>query len=162
MIKSEHALSPDDRLLDASMSNAAALNNGTSSPMQQLHASATELYALAYRLYEHGNYRKAADIFHVLTRLQSHKTAYWLGLAAAQQMQHLYAAALETYAVAALLELENPYIHFHAAGCCFSMGAIEKGLQALQAAELVANGRAEYTELCAQLALMREVQNSTT
>ena len=124
---------------------------------QQLLERFCEIYEVAYALYEHGHYQKAMDFFHVLTRLQSQNASYWLGLAATQQMLQLYQEALDSYSVAALLDCENPAVHFYAAGCCLSMGDIQKGLQAMTTAELFAQGKPEYASLIVQIAIIREV-----
>ncbi len=42
--------------------------------------------------------------------------------------------ALHAWAMAALLKKEDPYPHFHAAECCFSLGHYEDAVKALREA----------------------------
>lgn len=123
---------------------------------QQLSEGLDNLYTFAYHFYDHGKYQRAADFFYVLTRLNNQDQTYWLGLAAAQQMLKQYEKALDSYSIAALLDPENPTVHFYAAGCFFSLGNVEKGLQALEAAELVGQGQSKHKMLISQLALIRQ------
>lgn len=149
---------PLEQLLAAAATQSSACQKG--GIHAQLSEKLSDLYALAYQCYEHGKYQKAADFFHVLTRLQSQNPSYWMGLAASKEMLLQYEEALECYSVAALLDIENPTVHFSAAGCCFAMGNIEKGLQAIAAAELVALGKPEHATLISQLALIRDAWNT--
>lgn len=135
---------------------AVAENNNFDEIRNNLSEGLDNLYTYAYHFYDHGKYEKAVDFFYVLTRLDSQNFTYWLGLAAAQQMLKQYGKALDCYSVAALLNPENPTAHFYAAGCFFSMGQTDKGLQALDAAELIAQGQQKHKMLISQLALIRQ------
>lgn len=94
-----------------------------------------ELYAIAYQSYETGNYRLAAQFFTKLVLCNPFAEKYWRGLASSHQMQNEYLAAVHAWTSCALLEIEDPFVHFHAAECLFSLNDKEEALKALQSAE---------------------------
>jgi type III secretion system low calcium response chaperone LcrH/SycD len=114
------------------------------------------LYTLAYDFYESGKYKEAANFFRFLTVLDHAGKKHWIGLAASQQMQKEYGNAVNNYAVAALLDQTDPYTPFYAAECCFSMGDVERGLEALESAETLAGSEDEFKGLRKKLSLLRE------
>ncbi|MBS4169030.1 SycD/LcrH family type III secretion system chaperone [Parachlamydia sp. AcF125] len=96
------------------------------------------LYASAYEFYTHGKYETAQHFFQMLTVLEPHSKKNWMGLGATLQVQKNYQLALEAYSFAALLDLNDPYISFHAAECFFFLDQIQHGFDALTAAEEIA------------------------
>jgi type III secretion system low calcium response chaperone LcrH/SycD len=118
------------------------------------------LYAMAYALYEKGRYQEAKHFFHLLTLSNAHERKYWMGLAASCQMLKEYAKALEFYGVAAIQDPVDPYVHLHAAGCCFANGQNDRGVSAIEAAEKVATLSNKHERLLGQLKMMRQAWSS--
>jgi type III secretion system low calcium response chaperone LcrH/SycD len=96
------------------------------------------LYGSAYAFYMHGKYETAHHYFQLLTAVDPHSKKNWMGLGATFQVQKNYTLALEAYSFAALLDIDDPYISFYAAECFFFLNQIQKGFEALDAAEEIA------------------------
>jgi len=94
-------------------------------------AEVEEFYAYAFAQYESGNWSEAADVFRVLCTRRPFEGKFWFGLGAALQEAESYGDALQAWAMAALLLEGDPYPHFHAAECYFSMQEIEEAGKAL-------------------------------
>lgn len=92
-------------------------------------------YGQAYALYQGKEYQAARDAFGQLVALNPWSYSYWMGLAAASQLQKDYEQALRAYAVAAMLEDKDPYPHYHAAQCLFFRGEYQEALKAVNLAE---------------------------
>lgn len=114
------------------------------------------LYAAAYHAYENGKYADATHFFCYLTGCAPTKPEYWMGLGAAHQMAKEYQEAIYAYGAAALLKSDEPQVHLHAADCFFALGETEKGLQALESAEL-ALGKQPAATIRRHIALMRQL-----
>jgi type III secretion system low calcium response chaperone LcrH/SycD len=94
-------------------------------------AEVESFYLYAYSHYNSGNWSEAADIFRVLCTRRPLEARFWFGLGASLQEGSSFKDALHAWAMAALLKKEDPYPHFHAAECAFSLGDVadaEKGL----------------------------------
>lgn len=91
-------------------------------------------YVLAYSHYNSGHWTEAADIFRLLCTRRPLESRFWFGLGAALQEGASFFDALHAWAMAALLKKEDPYPHFHAAECCFSLGQYEDAVKALEEA----------------------------
>lgn len=115
----------------------------------------TCLYASAHEFYVNGKYETAHHYFHILTVLEPYAKRNWMGLAATLHAQKDYKLALEGFSMAAVLDVNDPYPCFHAAECFFFLGEIEKGFEALDAAEAVAVEHGPHP-LLAHLDLMRK------
>ena len=61
---------------------------------------------------------------------------FWFGRAASLQEDALFSDALSAWAMASLLNTEDPYPHFHAAECYLSLQNRKDALKALHEAEL--------------------------
>lgn len=94
------------------------------------------LYTHAYHFYERSDYAKASKLFTQLVMHDPFQGRFWKGLAASNQMQKEYKAALYAWGVLALLEGHDPMAHFHAAECYLSDGEIEEAKKALTCATL--------------------------
>lgn len=94
-----------------------------------------ELYVIAYRSYESGNYAQSVGFFTKLVLCNPFSPKFWKGLASAEQMQNQYSAALHAWSIYTLLEDKDPYAHFHAAECLLSLEEKQDALKALIAAE---------------------------
>lgn len=106
-------------------------------PRKDLHLSEEEVerfYAYGYAHYGTGSWAEAADVFRVLCTRRPLEPRFWFALGATLQEAGSYTDALHAWAMAALLQKEDPYSHFHAAECCFSLGWKEDGGKALNEA----------------------------
>lgn len=115
----------------------------------------TCLYASAYEFYANGKYETAYHYFHILTVLEPYAKRNWMGLAATLHAQKNYKEAVEGYGMAAILDVNDPYPSFHAAECLFFLNEIEKGFEAIDAAEAIAVEDGPHP-LLAHLDLMRK------
>ena len=120
------------------------------------------IYAYAYEFYSHGHYEEAQSLFSLLVVKETKNINHWLGLGACMQMQKKYEKALEAYAAAALLEVDeiNPYPHFHAAECFIALDDITSALQALESASTIANKDSKYEQLSHQINLIKNAWSS--
>lgn len=95
----------------------------------------TLLYELGYNLYQVNDFAKAATIFQRLVISKPFEPRYWQAFGSSLHMQKKYQEALTPWSMWCLIDEENPYPHFHAAESLFSLGEIEEGLKALEAAK---------------------------
>lgn len=72
------------------------------------------LYTEGYRDYEENRVEKAGEIFNLLVMLNPFTAKHWLALGATDMTLGKWEEALKRFAVATLLEPEDPYPHFHA------------------------------------------------
>jgi type III secretion system low calcium response chaperone LcrH/SycD len=99
-------------------------------------AEVESFYLSAYSHYNSGHWTEAADIFRLLCTRRPLDARFWFGLGAALQEGSSYFDALHAWAMAALLKQEDPYPHFHAAECYFSLGEYEDAAKSLKEAAL--------------------------
>lgn len=93
------------------------------------------LYASAFAFYRQQNYAVSETVFRKLCVQFPLEASLWRGLAASLQMQNKWIEALHAWGIAALLNEEDPFPHFHAAECFFSTGEKEEAKKALNQAE---------------------------
>jgi len=98
--------------------------------------AAEHFYAFAFAQYQNGDLMLAHDAFHVLCARRPFEARFWFGLGAVLQEKKDYQAAMRAWAMAALLDRENPYPHFHAAECACSVQNLEDARLALREAEV--------------------------
>lgn len=98
-------------------------------------AQAEQFYAYAFAQYRCGGLQKATEVFHVLCVRRPLEARFWFGFAASLQEGKNYEEALRAWAMTALLDKANPYPHFHAAECSFSMNNLRDAALALQEVE---------------------------
>jgi type III secretion system low calcium response chaperone LcrH/SycD len=110
----------------------------------------TNLYNAAFHLYESHEYTDAANAFVFLISLNAHKYHYWLGLGMATQMSGNFEAAIDSYEMAAIYEVESPTPYFYLAKCLFAMHERQSAMQALEIALQYADDIPEYQQLKAQ------------
>ena len=92
-------------------------------------------YAYGFAHYGSGNWSEAADVFRVLCTRRPLEPRFWFALGATLQEAGSYHDALHSWAMAALLKKEDPYPHFHAAECCFSLHMSYDAAKALTESE---------------------------
>lgn len=97
-----------------------------------------QFYAVAFGLYEKGDYRGAAKLFTQLVLTDPYSEHYWQGLASSKQMAREYLAAVHAWGIVSLLKDSDPIPHFHVAECFLSMDEKQEALKALDAAHELA------------------------
>ncbi|MGE3953713.1 MAG: SycD/LcrH family type III secretion system chaperone [Parachlamydiales bacterium] len=105
------------------------------------------LYAVAYRKYQSGDYSKAADLFRYLLMFDDRCYKYLLGLAASLHKLEEWRLATHLYLVAAIYNPEDPVAYFHAADCLMHLGETEAALANLEIASAYAKQQEQYREL---------------
>lgn len=95
-----------------------------------------QFYAYGFAQYNSGNWNEAADVFRVLCTRRPLESRFWFGLGATLQEAKSYTDSLHAWAMAALLREEDPFPHFHAAECYFSIENKEEASKALNEAEI--------------------------
>jgi type III secretion system low calcium response chaperone LcrH/SycD len=93
-----------------------------------------QVYAIAFGLYEKGDYRGASKLFTKLVLTDPFSVHYWQGLAGSQQMAREYLAAVHAWGLVALMREGDPMPHFHVAECFLSLDEQQEALKALDAA----------------------------
>lgn len=93
-------------------------------------------YAYGFAQYNAGGWNEAAEVFKVLCTRRPMESRFWFALGATLQEAGGYKEALHSWAMAALLKNQDPYPHFHAAECCFSLEMMKDGALALKEAEM--------------------------
>jgi type III secretion system low calcium response chaperone LcrH/SycD len=93
-----------------------------------------QFYAVAFGLYEKGDYRSASQLFTQLVLTDPFSAHYWQGLASSKQMAREYLAAVHAWGLVALLREGDPLPHFHAAECFLSLDDKVEALKALDTA----------------------------
>lgn len=106
-----------------------------------------KFYEAAYHLFENRHYADAANAFLFLVTLNPYNHDYWLGLGMSAQMTGDFDAAVDSYEMAAICELDNPVPYFYLAKCLFAMHDRDSALQALDIAIEQAQDNEQYGEL---------------
>ena len=92
-------------------------------------------YAIAKNYYDNGKYTEAEEIFKILIVKDPHLKIFWYGLASCQQAKKKYTQALSSWAILSLLDEKNPFSHFYAAECYFSLKDSSNAFLALDEVE---------------------------
>jgi type III secretion system low calcium response chaperone LcrH/SycD len=112
-----------------------------------------KFYAYAYAHYTSGNWSEAADVFRLLCTRRPLEAKFWFGLGATLQESSSYNDALHAWAMCALLKKEDPYPHFHAAECYFSL---EQEKEAQKALSEAGSRVSEMDPLQEKIAILKE------
>ncbi len=115
-----------------------------------------QFYTFGYAQYRFGHVKEASQVFQLLCARRPLESRFWFGLGASCQELKEYEAALRAWAMAALTKKSDPYPHFHAAECAFSLGNHTDAKKALQEAEerLIKEPNAALAERIATLKQM--------
>lgn len=105
------------------------------------------IYSQAYRLYNTGKYRDAAQLFRLLVMLNVTEAKYCMGLAACFHMLKEYPGALNGYVSCSMIDPESPLPHFHASDCHLHMNNPIGALVALEMAVKRAGDKPQYATL---------------
>ena len=131
----------------------AAITRATrkgSSPKEALgltDAMVEGVYGQAYRLYNTGKFKEAAQVFCLLIMINSTEPKYAIGLAACFHMLKDYQSAVNTYTVVGFLDPESPISFYHASDCFIQMGDTASALIALEMAVKRAGEKPEFRTL---------------
>lgn len=106
-----------------------------------------KFYKVAYTYFQQQRYRESCEAFTFLTTLNPTVFNYWLGLGMSEQMCEEYNSALLAYAMAAMVDVTNPIVHYHSASCHRSLMDDESALSALDLCLLNAGDREEFAEI---------------
>lgn len=115
------------------------------------------LYSSGFELYRNGKYEDAIAFFKMLTLVDPTVRRNWMGLGACQQMLKDYDSAIACYGAAAVLNSDDPYVHWYAADCFFHKGDKEKAIEALSSSIITAKKSKEHLPLVAKLELLHTV-----
>lgn len=134
--------------------------NADSFTQEQLDA----LYALAYSLYEAGNYSHAQTIFSLLALLVPASTKFMMGEAACNFAKQQYAEAIAIYKkVYSADHGLNPEPLYLASMCYIELGDVEQATYILSLAskcQAIENERYdEYKDLCTKLKELIELEH---
>ena len=97
------------------------------------------VYSVAHTLYGNGKFEDAATMFRFLCLMEHAEERYWMGLGATEQMLGNYEKALEAYAQATLLDIDDPRPQIQAGYCLIKLELFEGATQALEGALLAEN-----------------------
>lgn len=95
-----------------------------------------KFYAYGFAHYGSGSWGEAADVFRLLCTRRPLEPRFWFALGATLQEAGSYSEALHSWAMASLLKSDDPYPHFHAAECCFSLKKVQDAELALKETEM--------------------------
>lgn len=115
-----------------------------------------EIYKEGHSFYILDNFLESSTSFRWLVLLNPFVAKYWMGLAASLQLLEKYEKALHAYAMVALLEMENPYPHWHAYECYSLLNNLEEGKLALQNAYQRTLNQPAYCDLKQVIETLRE------
>ena len=96
------------------------------------------LYRFGYQRHEAGRYADARAVFAELVMLEHTEARFWVALGAAAQGEGAWPAAIEAYAMGALLDATDAWTPLHGAECCAAAGQWTRAEQAADAAQTLA------------------------
>lgn len=123
---------PNLSLFEAEIATLLSLEEGEFKSLSE--SEWQHVYQTAYDCYEKEEYRTAGKLFTRLVLSNPFMGPFWTGLASAKQMSRDYEAAIRAWALSALLDLDNPMPHLHAAECYLYLEQKEEAQKALNAA----------------------------
>lgn len=101
----------------------------------------------AEKLFEEKKFGDAADAFLFLVSLRPSEGRFWMGLGASLQADQSFEEAIDSYEMAALYDLENPWPYFYLAKCLFAIHDRVSALLAIEMAIEYASEKSEYDDL---------------
>lgn len=106
-----------------------------------------ELYKIAYIHYQEKNYLLSLEHYRFLVILNPYERRYWMGYAASLQLLEELEQALHGYAIAALLDEEDPICHYHAYECYLKLKNSEEAKKALSYAYALCGDKSAHKRL---------------
>ena len=141
---------------------AAAIKNVTRGPLSLQDnigfsdAMVEGVYAQAYRLYNTGKYREAAQLFRTLIMIDPGASKFSMGLAACLHMAKDYAGAVKVYTLLNVIDAKNPVPFYHMSDCLIQMKDSLSALLMLKMAVKYAGEKPVYQVLKSRALLMIE------
>ena len=114
------------------------------------------VYAMAYNFYNQAKYEDAQKAFSFLVFYSHLDRRFWMGLGATEQMRKDFPAAVQAYAMAGLLDVNDPEVPLHAADCYLAMGQREATISALTAARHFSEGKPQFARIHQRATAMLE------
>lgn len=142
-----------DHFLDDFFPNTVLKNETLQKAFSVTESEMKELYRLAYTHYQKENYSLAHEHYRFLVILDPFERLYWMGYAASLQLLHHFEKALHGYAVAALLDQQDPICHYHAHECYLALHNSAEAFKALSLAEELCGEKDEYKHLKERITL---------
>ncbi|WDD96600.1 MULTISPECIES: SycD/LcrH family type III secretion system chaperone [Thalassomonas] len=105
------------------------------------------IYYVAYNLYQNAKYEDALKVFKFLGLYDHLEKKYLMGIGGCQQMLQQYKDAINSYSMAALLDISNPLPPLHAAECYLALGDFENAASGFSAALEFAGNQGGYEEV---------------
>ena len=134
----------------ASGFNAQEMSSRIQDALAQIRLSSEDadgLYAFGHQLYGQGRYADAALVFVYLVMYAAPEHRHYMGLAACQQAERKFEAALELYQACFLLAPEDPNAYLHTGECLLRLGRKEEALEALDRVITLCDGSARFDSL---------------
>lgn len=108
------------------------------------------VYALALQFYDADRYDKAGPLCQLICLLDSRQIRYWRALGAVRQMQGETEASINAYAMALMLEPENPSVLIDMGNCLLAAGDLDRARECYDGALTIGQGQEDYTPVCDQ------------
>ncbi len=86
---------------------------------------------------------KAESLFQLLCSYDHYNVIYFRALGACRQAKGEYLKAAETYSMAVLIDVENPYLPFYAAECHMALGDLKSAESGFYAASIRSSNEPE-------------------
>lgn len=115
------------------------------------------LYTLGYNAYNSGQYEQAHRAFQFLCVFDHIERKYWLALGACRQLLKRHAEAVDAYAIASLLDIQDPVPPLRAAECHLALGRRDQAIVALEAVLLAAGDDPAHRETAVRARTMLEL-----
>lgn len=114
------------------------------------------IYGQAYRLYNTGKYKEAAQIFRLLLMINATEPKYAMGLAACFHMKKEFQNALGAYSLVTVLDPNSPVSFYHTADCYMQIGDPVSAIIALESAVARSGEKPEFKTLKDRATMMIE------
>jgi type III secretion system low calcium response chaperone LcrH/SycD len=108
------------------------------------------LYSVGHSLYQSGRYDKAHSVFKFLCLHDHLEPRWWVGLGMTRQRLKDYARAVEAYAYATLMDVEDPQPQLQAGYCLMAMGKYKEAQAAFEGTVLAAGKDPKHAECKSQ------------
>lgn len=108
------------------------------------------LYSVAHNFYKNGKYDKALPLFQFLSLIDHVNKKWWMGYGAAAQMSKDYTKAINAYAMATVLDIDDPRPQLQAAYCLLMEKKRDEARMALEGAILAAGSNPAYQHVRTQ------------
>lgn len=114
------------------------------------------IYGHAYRLYNAGKYKDSQLLFRLLITLDPMESKFMMGSAACFHMLQEFSHAASLYAIASMINQENPIPHYHSADCYAKMGLNGAAMNELMLTIVLCGEAPQYAVIKDRSGLMLE------